>query len=294
MPCARPPVKEELPSSRNRHRLPLPSVFERQFDSAGHRNTLFPRHCSPMAISLSTVTETQLIAAFARFSGIRVKVSAGIHAVCLRVRGRLTLCLCGIRNDRNDTYRKASNQAHGNLPRAMGRRAILSKDRRLDYITAGSLVVGDRPVAIEAFITGFTGCGYCGGSQRPCRKTVNRWPNIGAALIRIKAWPPSSRYGVVGGPRTLLSPDLSGSPAVRHMPPLRRGHLPWSHLVGLNARRQRGCVCRSHPRFRTVALAAVFARGLRFWRHPREFAFVGKCLLGWAEDCPRAGCDQTI
>src|SRR6266702_2640847 len=131
MPCARPPVKEELPSSRNRHRLPLPSVFERQFDSAGHRNTLFPRHCSPMAISLSTVTETQLIAAFARFSGIRVKVSAGIHAVCLRVRGRLTLCLCGIRNDRNDTYRKASNQAHGNLPRAMGRRAILSKDRRL-------------------------------------------------------------------------------------------------------------------------------------------------------------------
>jgi len=130
MPCARPPVKEELPSSRNRHRLPLPSVFERQFDSAGHRNTLFPRHCSPMAISLSTVAGTQLIAAFARFSGIRVKVSAAIHAVCLRVRGRLTLCLCGIRNDRNDTYRKASNQAHGNLRRAMGRRAILSKDRR--------------------------------------------------------------------------------------------------------------------------------------------------------------------
>jgi hypothetical protein len=131
MPCARPPVKEELPSSRNRHRLPLPSVFERQFDSAGHRNTLFPRHCSPMAISLSTVTGTQLIAAFARFSGIRVKVSAAIHAVCLRVRGRLTLCLCGIRNDRNDTYRKASNQAHSDLPRAMDRRAILSKDWRL-------------------------------------------------------------------------------------------------------------------------------------------------------------------
>ncbi len=130
MPCARPPVKEVLPSSRNRHRLLLPSVFERQFDSAGHRNTLFPRHCSPMAISLSTVTGTQLIAAFARFSGIRVKVSAAIHAVCLRVSGRLTLCLCGIRNDRNDTYRKASNQAHGNLRRAMGRRAILSKDRR--------------------------------------------------------------------------------------------------------------------------------------------------------------------
>jgi hypothetical protein len=38
--------------------------------------------------------------------------------------------LCGIRNDRNDRYRKASNQAHGNLRRAMGRRAILSKDRR--------------------------------------------------------------------------------------------------------------------------------------------------------------------
>ena len=120
-----------MASSRNRHRLPLPSVFERQFDSAGHRNTLFPRHCSPMAISLSTVTGTQLIVAFARFSGIRVKVSAAIHAVCLRVRGRLTLCLCGIGNDRNDPYRKASNQAHGNLPRAMGRRAILSKDRRL-------------------------------------------------------------------------------------------------------------------------------------------------------------------
>jgi hypothetical protein len=32
--------KEELPSSRKRHRPPLPSVFERQFDSAGHRNTL--------------------------------------------------------------------------------------------------------------------------------------------------------------------------------------------------------------------------------------------------------------
>jgi GNAT superfamily N-acetyltransferase len=131
MDAVRSAAKDELPPSRNRHRLPLPSVFERQFDSAGHCNTLFPRQCSPMAISLSTITGTQLIAAFARFSGIRVKVSAAIHAVCFRVRGRLTLCLCGIRNDRNYTYRKASNQAHGNLPRALGRRAILSKDRRL-------------------------------------------------------------------------------------------------------------------------------------------------------------------
>jgi hypothetical protein len=113
-------------------------VFERQFDSAGHCNTLFPRQCSPMAISLSTITGTQLIAAFARFSGIRVKVSAAIHAVCFRVRGRLTLCLCGIRNDRNYTYRKASNQAHGNLPRALGRRAILSKDRRLARLSRDS------------------------------------------------------------------------------------------------------------------------------------------------------------
>jgi hypothetical protein len=39
-------------------------------------------------------------------------------------------------------------------------------------------------------------------------KTVNPWPNIGAALIRIKAWPPSSRYGLVGGPRTLCRPGL--------------------------------------------------------------------------------------
>ena len=149
MPCARPPVKEELPSSRNRHRLPLPSVFERQFDSAGHRNTLFPRHCSPMAISLSTVTGTQLIAAFARFSGIRVKVSAAIHTVCWRVRARLTLCLCGIRNDRNYRYRNASNQAHGNLPRARGRRAIQSKDRRPARLRLGQTVGSNLGQAIR-------------------------------------------------------------------------------------------------------------------------------------------------
>jgi hypothetical protein len=104
-------------------RLPLSSEFGRQFNCAGRRYTLFPRHCNPIAISLSTITGTQSIAAFARFSGIRIKVSAAIHAVCLRVRGRLTLCLCGVRNDRNYTYRKAGNQAHGNLPRAMGRRS---------------------------------------------------------------------------------------------------------------------------------------------------------------------------
>jgi GNAT acetyltransferase-like protein len=104
-----------------------------------------------MAISLSTVTGTQLIAAFARFSGIRVKVSAAIHAVCLRVRGRLTLCLCGIRNDRNDTYRKASNQAHGNLPRAMGRRAILSKDRRLIVDDVTSVIAQVYPLYLQVY-----------------------------------------------------------------------------------------------------------------------------------------------
>jgi hypothetical protein len=176
MPCARPPVKEELPSSRNRHRLPLPSVFERQFDSAGHRNTLFPRHCSPMAISLSTVTETQLIAAFARFSGIRVKVSAGIHAICLRVRGRLTLCLCGIRNDRNDTCRKASNQAHGNLPRAMGRRAILSKDRRLARL---SLISCGRDAANIRTARPTRACvDSMGGRKKPPKPNTRRLSNL--------------------------------------------------------------------------------------------------------------------
>jgi hypothetical protein len=104
-------------------RLPLSSEFGRQFNCAGRRYTLFPRHCNPIAISLSTITGAELIAAFARFSGIRIKVSAAIDAVCLRVRRRLTLRLCGVRNDRNYTYRKASNQVHGNLPRAMGRRS---------------------------------------------------------------------------------------------------------------------------------------------------------------------------
>ena len=92
-----------------------------------------------------------------------------------------------------------------------------------------------------------------GVSQRPCRKTVNRWPKIGAALIRIKAWPPSPRYGLVGGPRTLCPRTCPG--------PRRQD----SRAVGDSCckdigRRQRGCVCRSHLRFRAVALAAVFAR----------------------------------
>jgi hypothetical protein len=128
-------------------RLPLSSEFERQFNCAGRRYTLFPRHCNPIAISLSTITRTQLIAAFARFSGIRVKVSAAIHAVCLRVRGRLTLCLCGVRNDRNYTHRKASHQAHGNLPRAMGRRSYAPR-LQLKSIFFRRMVAGiRRPIA---------------------------------------------------------------------------------------------------------------------------------------------------
>jgi hypothetical protein len=64
--------------------------------------------------------------------------------------------------------------------------------------------------ALTGIITGFIGYGYCGGSQRPCRKTVNPWPNVGSALIRIKAWPPPSRYGLVGGPRTLCPRTCPG------------------------------------------------------------------------------------
>jgi hypothetical protein len=38
------------------------------------------------------------------------------------------------------------------------------------------------------------------------------------------------------------------------------------------------------------------AGGVLAANHPREFAFCSleKRLLGWAEDRPRAGCDQTI
>jgi len=51
----------ECGPSVGRTGLPLSSEFERQFNCAGHRGTLFPRHCSPIAISLSTITRSQLI-----------------------------------------------------------------------------------------------------------------------------------------------------------------------------------------------------------------------------------------
>jgi hypothetical protein len=66
--------------------------------------------------------------------------------------------------------------------------------------------------------------------EYPCKVPVSqslklnlaRWPNIGAALIRIKAWPPSSRYGLVGGPRTLC-PGLVRVPGGACMPRAGRG-----------------------------------------------------------------------
>ncbi|HEX5507937.1 MAG TPA: hypothetical protein VFX37_05485 [Pseudolabrys sp.] len=102
------------PTLTDRLSLPLSSMFGWQFDRTTHRNTLFSTHRSPTTVRLSAVAGAELIAAFARFSGVRVIVSATIHAVCRRLGGRLTLRLRGIRDDWNYTYRKASNHAHDN------------------------------------------------------------------------------------------------------------------------------------------------------------------------------------
>jgi hypothetical protein len=86
-----------------------PSVFNRYFDGAGQCNALLSWHGNHLPVSFSAIARSDLIAAFAGLTRIWIKIGAAIHTV--RLRGGLSsgIRLNGVRQDRQQTHRKAGS-----------------------------------------------------------------------------------------------------------------------------------------------------------------------------------------
>jgi len=85
------------------------SAFKRQFDCAGHCSALLFWYGNHAPVSFSAIARSELIAAFAGLTPIRIKVGAAIHTVRLRVGRSLGVDLSGVRQDRHRTHRNADN-----------------------------------------------------------------------------------------------------------------------------------------------------------------------------------------
>src|SRR6516164_4668128 len=85
------------------------SAFKRQFDCARDCSALLSWHGNQAPVSFSAIARSELIAAFAGFTRIRIKVSAAIYTVGLRVGRSLSVCLSGVGQDHRQTYRKVGD-----------------------------------------------------------------------------------------------------------------------------------------------------------------------------------------
>ena len=81
------------------------STFKRYLDCTVHCVALLSWHGNHAPVSFSAIARSELIAAFAGLTRIRIKVGAAIHTVPLRV-GR-SLGVSSVRQDRHQTHRKA-------------------------------------------------------------------------------------------------------------------------------------------------------------------------------------------
>jgi hypothetical protein len=96
------------------------SAFKRQFDCPGHCNALLSWHGNHAPVSSSAIARSELIAAFAGLTRIRIKVGAAIHTIRLRFGRSLGVRLSGVRQGRHQTtHREAGNQPHSDLPLVM-------------------------------------------------------------------------------------------------------------------------------------------------------------------------------
>jgi uncharacterized protein YjbJ (UPF0337 family) len=59
----------------------MSSAFKRQFDCAGHCNALVSRHGNHVPVTFSAIARSELIAAFAGLTRIRIKVGAANSAM---------------------------------------------------------------------------------------------------------------------------------------------------------------------------------------------------------------------
>ena len=75
----------------------------------GHCIALLSWYGNHAPVSFSAIAQSELIAAFAGLTRIRIKVGAVIHTVRLRVGRSLGVRLSGDRQDRYETDRKARN-----------------------------------------------------------------------------------------------------------------------------------------------------------------------------------------
>jgi hypothetical protein len=76
---------------------------------AGHCNALLAWHGNHAPVSFSAIAQSELIAAFAGITRIRIKGGAAIHTVRLRIRRTLAARLSGAHQDRHQTHGKAGN-----------------------------------------------------------------------------------------------------------------------------------------------------------------------------------------
>jgi hypothetical protein len=79
------------------------------FDRAGLCEALLSWHSNHAPVTFSAIARSELITAFAGLTRIRIKVGAAIHTVRLRAGRSLGACLSGVRQDQDQTHRKAGN-----------------------------------------------------------------------------------------------------------------------------------------------------------------------------------------
>ena len=99
----------KLTSLRGFWSLRKSSAFKRQFDCAGHCNALLSWHGNHASVRFSAIARSELIAAFAGLTHIRIKIGAAIHTVRLRVGRSLGVRLSRGREDQRQPHRKAGN-----------------------------------------------------------------------------------------------------------------------------------------------------------------------------------------
>src|SRR5215813_6446574 len=85
------------------------------FDRAGLCEARLSWHGNNTPVCFPAIARSELIAAFAGLTRIRIKVGAAIHTVRLRGGRSLGARLSGVRQDQHQTHRKAGNEAHGGL-----------------------------------------------------------------------------------------------------------------------------------------------------------------------------------
>src|SRR5262249_30298820 len=85
------------------------------FDRAGLCEAFLSWHSNHAPVPFSAIARSELIAAFARLPRIGIKVGAAIHTVRLRAGRSLGARLSGVRQDQDQTHRKAGNKAHAGI-----------------------------------------------------------------------------------------------------------------------------------------------------------------------------------